>query len=219
MAAFCAVTFSLAPAGAESEAPTLPAPVTAFLKHEKIEKKKDPTLLSIHETVIPALKALVQSEVLVNTLRQDNNARLALTSMEIEKLRNQWSRAFALRDYDRLDPILKSPASMTLQQLKSETGIHGIRLYLTNNRSMLTAAAQTPIESGQQGPDAWRQIYLSPRETVFIQKEDSGYRVEIGIWDQREAVGTLIAEIPEPQSEAAPISSASAESGDHLNLR
>ena len=223
MAAFCAVSFSLAPASAENEAPILPAAVNAFLTHKKTEKPMDATLLSIHETVIPALKTLVQSDVLVTTLRQDNIARLDLTSMEIEKLINQWSRAFAVRDYDRLDPILKSPASMALQHLKREADIPETRLYLTNNRGMLTAAAQTPIETpivtGQQSPDAWRRIYLSARETAFIQKDESGYRVEIGIWDQREAIGTLIAEIPEPQSEAAPISSASAESGDHLNLR
>ena len=222
LAAFCAVSFCACSATALADDPTLPAAVTAFLDRESTNQQGDATLTSIEEKVLPTLKTLARSEVLVNALTRDNNARMVLTSMEIEGLRNRWSRAVAVRDHGILNTILKSPASAALQHFRRDAAdSHELRLCLTDNRGLLTAAAQASQDYTPQSPESWRRIYLSPRGKAFIKKSETVYRIEIGVWNpaQQEAVGTLIAEITARDQVTQPVFSASAESGDYLNLR
>lgn len=204
-------------ARAVDDAVPLPEEVETFLAARQPDSApRTPSL--IREQVLPALRALAANATLRHALRAENDRSLALTAQEIERLNQQRRHA---------DP---SPAAETLRQTLRKTlargGLANTRLYLSNNRGLLTAATRAPetFELGDWG--GWKRIYLSSPETAFVETVAAGddgrrtYRIEIGVWDpaEREAVGVLIAEVSAPETPNTEESDP-AHGGDEFHVR
>lgn len=196
------------------DAPTpLPEEVESFLAARQPDNS-DRTQALIREQVLPALRALAEDATLRRALEAENERTVALTAQEIEQLNRQ------RRDGG------PNPASATLRKTLVREGLGEARLYLSNNRGLLTAATRPSdaFELGDWG--GWKRIYLSSPETAFVETVDRKgadaptYRIEIGVWDpaRREAVGVLIAEVPAPKTSGKEESDP-AQAGDEFHVR
>ncbi|RMF12641.1 MAG: hypothetical protein D6763_00310 [Alphaproteobacteria bacterium] len=223
--AFFAGLFAVAQAAMVIEETPLPPKVAAFLSATKEHPPVDEALERIRKNVVPALRQLAANRDLIKALRAHNAARMTLTAAEIRGLERDWRNAVATRDWRRLEAILGTPASEALRTALEQDGLASARLYLSDNRNLLTAAT-TPVGTFELGDwGGWRRIYMSSPETAFIETTDQAdgygfYRVEIGVWDpeQGEAIGTLIAEIPwEAASQPRRNEATSSTSADHRN--
>lgn len=201
--AFCAGVFVMAQAATVIDETRLPPEVAAFLTEEKQSREEDSTLAEIRNRVVPSLRTLAANPALVQALNQRNAARITLTAQEIDVLERKWRQAVATKDWSTLESVLGTPAANALRSALEQDGLGAARIYLSDNRNLLTAATM-PVGTFELGDwGGWRRIYMSSPETAFIETTDKPdgfgfYRIEIGVWDpaRGEAIGTLIAEIP-----------------------
>lgn len=202
----------------------LPANVAAFFDPAPALPADEPE--DITHTVTSALRDMATHSTIVEAIRTRNDARMALTAQEINAMGKAWARAVQDRDDRRVGNFLDAEASTILRALRDRDLPTGSRIYISDNRGLLTAA--TAPEGGflVTGWEDWRRLYMSAPRTVFIEAVDSAqrarfYRVEVAVRDPAngEAVGALVAEVPISFETATKEPALTPEKGNQLHVR
>ncbi len=122
------------------------------------------------KTMVPSIKEWLNSEVVINSIKQQNEKHADLQAIDIDKLDKQWATETKSTNQPLINQVLSNDLSLYLKSVKTASNSGYTEIFVMDDKGLNVGQSDITSDYWQGDEDKWKNTYLAGPDGINISK-------------------------------------------------
>jgi hypothetical protein len=120
--------------------------------------------------MVPSIKEWLNSEVVINSIKQQNEKHADLQAIDIDKLDKQWATETKSTNQPLINQVLSNDLSLYLKSVKTASNSGYTEIFVMDDKGLNVGQSDITSDYWQGDEDKWKNTYLAGPDGINISK-------------------------------------------------